>query len=1320
MRKLIYSLQLGLCLLLCLNSFGQKTEHIVQVGDGDEYINTLPVTTNYMYSASQTIYEQTELNTAGKRISGIAFQYNGYSMWEDDIKIYLKEVDQTTVTSFDNQEQTLVYEGKMSAWSDADWVRINFDNPFAYSNENNLMLTIIEESYSFHENGCMFAADESIDNRTLYTYCTYPAITLEGLTSINAANLYSSNNRSNTQFIFEEDLDGIRYATNPSKLVYEEIEEGTSSSMTVSIKNTGNAPLNISAIEFTGSAFFSCDFTGEIAVNEKADLQIKFTPQLAGMFESEMTIVSNSTISNQVVKLKGFAHPFGILKESFEEDWPPEGWELTNNSWKRKNFGGYHIKKLAYKTEGEGDGYLITPQLNIKADSKLSFYCKRWGTEGGNLKVAVSDDKVEWEEIYAEDCSNAFTNVDIELGDHVGPKYIAFYGTPTLYLDYVRGPAVYSGVNPPSAAHTPNPENEATAQFIDLDLSWECDLSAQGYKICLGTDNPPTNILVKEDVGSSTTFHANLLDFEETYYWKIIPYNENGENLDGEVWSFTTSPKGEVCDQIPHFEGFEVDLTSIPDNWYRSDANWEIKESGFKGKSIAANFNHATPTYLYSPIIDLSLDAELVFAYKNATIAKGRVSGHDTLYIEAANLDQTEWTLLGYLCAEESMSEYGFAKYDLSAFGGKESMIRFKHATDMHALACNFSIDNVLIRKNESNPVIMANNLTWDAGAIYNNTWAKATTPFFIYNNGGGNIEITEITFENNHFNSSIDIEDVDLAFGEKYFFDIFFEPNTTGILNDKMTIKTTNGDLEFDLVGNSLEFPEFTSEGFEEELFPPKGWMALDEDQDEITWLKGHDPVIASHSGKKSALSFSFVAGIGDLDPNDWLISPKMNIDSPKELSFWIGTSSKDYPIEHIEVMISTTDSHVDDFTEKVLDYTTVLADTAYRQFIIDLTPYEGEDIYVAFVHNNSTPNWGVTLDDVVLQDYQENHLPMITSSPLLSCPAKEFFEDFITVYDADNPENITITLEEGPEWLQLIAVEKDANTVKLFGVPQESGTSNIKLKINDGVADFTEEYKLLSYKTDEYLVEEFDNQDAFPGEGWSIDDQDGDGENWFYAINDDANAGYKSADCAASASWLSDDKLRRNAAKGALTPDNWMITPELYVSENAALTYFVAGHHTDYPAEHYAVYISTEGGEVSNFTGDPVIEETLEDIVWRERMIDLKEYEGQKVHIAFRHFNCTDNFVIKIDHIVYPDYTIGLSEDLSINQNFKVYPNPSDNKITISGEIEQFEIIDIMGNVHSTHKGGINPTISINHLPQGIYIIRSNNKMLSRFIRK
>jgi hypothetical protein len=68
-------------------------------------------------------------------------------------------------------------------------------------------------------------------------------------------------------------------------------------------------------------------------------------------------------------------------------------------------------------------------------------------------------------------------------------------------------------------------------------LRWNPSTCADGFKVYMDTDADPTTLVSTQ---TGTTFVESFLDPSTTYYWKIVPYNSNGDGASS-VWSFTTN-----------------------------------------------------------------------------------------------------------------------------------------------------------------------------------------------------------------------------------------------------------------------------------------------------------------------------------------------------------------------------------------------------------------------------------------------------------------------------------------------------------------------------------------------------------------------------------------------------------------------------------------------------------------------------------------------------------------------------------------------------------------------------------------------------------
>ena len=139
---------------------------------------------------------------------------------------------------------------------------------------------------------------------------------------------------------------------------------------------------------------------------------------------------------------------------------------------------------------------------------------------------------------------------------------------------------------------------------------------------------------------------------------------------------------------------------------------------------------------------------------------------------------------------------------------------------------------------------------------------------------------------------------------------------------------------------------------------------------------------------------------------------------------------------------------------------------------------------------------------------------------------------------------------------------------------------------------------------------------------EGWTIRDDDGDGYNWEWMDASGSNYNvYEGTHCMASASY-------QNSAFGggtALNPDNWLISPAF--TAGSTVTFWYAGQDPNYAAETFGVYVIANGttsDELAYFTASNT---------YQQGSVDISDFAGQTVQVAFRHYDITDMFRLNLD---------------------------------------------------------------------------------------
>ncbi|HPE19613.1 MAG TPA: choice-of-anchor J domain-containing protein, partial [Tenuifilaceae bacterium] len=276
-------------------------------------------------------------------------------------------------------------------------------------------------------------------------------------------------------------------------------------------------------------------------------------------------------------------------------------------------------------------------------------------------------------------------------------------------------------------------------------------------------------------------------------------------------------------------------------------------------------------------------------------------------------------------------------------------------------------------------------------------------------------------------------------------------------------------------------------------------------------------------------------------------------------------------------------------------------------------------------------------------------------------------------------------------------------------------------------GVVEVVDQDVTVNVTLLEGLVFELPFAEVFDGEGaetpatwlpdgWSAVDNDGDTYNWFWNFKDSDENG----------SMLSESY--HSETQDELTPDNWLITPAIDLSTEEVgvkLTFKVAptASSTSYVEEHYSVLISTTNTNSESF--ESLYSETLPSTstgwVYVQKEIDLTEYKGNVVYIAFRHHDVTNMNQISLDDINV--FATGIGVETEALANLVAYPNPFSDYITVKSETKVSRVIvtNLIGQtIMNLRMDGTEGMISTSNLPRGIYLITFEGENGDRVVRK
>jgi chitodextrinase len=132
----------------------------------------------------------------------------------------------------------------------------------------------------------------------------------------------------------------------------------------------------------------------------------------------------------------------------------------------------------------------------------------------------------------------------------------------------------------PSQPSAPTPQNSATNIPINPSLSWTAtdpDGDTLTSDVYFGTMNPPLKIV---DNQSDSSFHPGTLQYQTTYYWKIISWDGFGGSTSSPVWSFAT-----IASDDGSSPNDDTNETNTPPRANISQS----EQTGFVGTSLVFN-----------------------------------------------------------------------------------------------------------------------------------------------------------------------------------------------------------------------------------------------------------------------------------------------------------------------------------------------------------------------------------------------------------------------------------------------------------------------------------------------------------------------------------------------------------------------------------------------------------------------------------------------------------------------------------------------------------------------------------------------------------
>lgn len=147
-----------------------------------------------------------------------------------------------------------------------------------------------------------------------------------------------------------------------------------------------------------------------------------------------------------------------------------------------------------------------------------------------------------------------------------------------------------------------------------------------------------------------------------------------------------------------------------------------------------------------------------------------------------------------------------------------------------------------------------------------------------------------------------------------------------------------------------------------------PQGWSMLDANGDsynfDIYMGGGMNPDGSVNTTNTNAClsSFSYINGIGDLNPNNYAFMPKVKILPNAKIEFYASGYDPSYPNEPIAVAVASADGMT------IADVQSFVTSYPYQKYTVNLSAYAGQEIFLGFHHQSNVGQYAVVIDNITV----------------------------------------------------------------------------------------------------------------------------------------------------------------------------------------------------------------------------------------------------------------------------------------------------------------------------------------------------------------
>lgn len=643
------------------------------------------------------------------------------------------------------------------------------------------------------------------------------------------------------------------------------------------------------------------------------------------------------------------------INETFDSEIPTE-WTgvLGNPGWSYTTTTGSQTGIAKGQTGSTSNTYeLISPKVELTIGDSLFFnhyaICSsadqctfHYKINNGSWTNFHQTDVAGWQNqsFALQDLVTINSNDSIQFKLSVGGETFIY-----LYVDYFRfGQSLPSEI--PECTNLIAPTNAETEVSLFTVFQWNAVENATEYKLCLGTDNNPTNIMDSISIGSDTIYIIQeALNPNTEYFWEIIAVNALGETSGCGISSFTTK-----TDFYPYEIDFEHPQNELPGGWivlngtpaiglnewhpaYNSNGNGHDNSNGFL--SISFNVSNPKDSYFISPSLPMNADNLYRISFYYNASAKGC---YEKLEVKSGSSNSIAGQTT-QIWNNPVINRNGFVQ--AVCYIQPETTADFYISWHAYSDENEFALilDDITIEELPNGPAAT----TQAFPVIYPATQIGENSEYIltIRNQGSGSLESTNIIYPDWFSGPE------SFSTNDTYNLPVSFAPEAALAGHDTLIIETNGGVLHIpiEFTGGKKTFD------CNEILTMYNNFIVIDNNNDNLNWEMND---YRTHEGP---YSFQLTDDFTSENYDDFLITPELYILEGDQFSFWARTIEEISFFATWEILISTNAG------TEIADFTEILAPTYYlpgewTAYNYDLSTYAGQTIRIA-VHSNSTSYW-------------------------------------------------------------------------------------------------------------------------------------------------------------------------------------------------------------------------------------------------------------------------------------------------------------------------------------------------------------------------